>query len=273
MAPGWWASGKLSTDGRARSPWSLNRVCSQERKLEQAPAARIWPAAPTAAWGWYPPPLAPVNPRQVNPIGFKWATDRGLAACLARSIALKREETPPAVDGGGRGLGEGGSVPGGPPGAVVAPGRVEPAGGAARRPGAARATAGFPPLHPAAAPRCPLTEHAGHIFELSAAGVPVHLWQMSAATGALLGCSLPQPWSWPPLKLSRIPARGQCRRAPRGLREHSIEAAWRRVAEYAGAAVPRPRALSVIVATNLSEPTSSALLRRSTTRAISPAKL
>ena len=141
--------------------------------------------------------VAPVDPRRVNPIGFRWATDQGLAAVGALDRAR------PGGEGARRRLAEAAHwakvdlfPTGGPPPAWWLPAGVEVAGEERLDPQERRerlrgyrAVVDHAALHPNA------HEHAGQIVELSAAGVPVLLGQMSAATRGCWPPGSPRPWS------------------------------------------------------------------------------
>ena len=174
-------------------------------------------------WGRRSPSLAGRSrrPGQVNPIGFRWATDRGLAAVGALDRAR------PGGEGARRRLAEAAHwakvdlfPTGGPPPAWWLPAGVEVASEEQLDPQERRerlrgyrAVVDHAALHPNA------HEHAGQIVELSAAGVPVLLGQMSAATQGAAGHPARRGPGADLLRGSRGSRRagaGQRRRAPRG---------------------------------------------------------
>jgi Glycosyl transferase family 2/Glycosyl transferases group 1 len=198
--------------------------------------------------------VPPVDPQVVNPIGFRFETDRRLAAIGSLDRAR------PGGDDAHRTLKDASEWAevdlfraDGPPTQSLPPG-VRTASQARlddqerrERIRDYRGVVDHAGLHLSS------YEQVSGIVELSALGVPVLLRQLSAAARGMLGDELATALE--PISLGTLEDRnrrelGSVRIRRAALRGHSVEEAWRKVAEEVGIVVPQRRNLSVVIATN-----------------------
>ena len=178
------------------------------------------------------PIVQPVDPRVVNPIGFRWSSDERLAA--VGSVDPER----PGWDQALRALEEAAAF--WKVDLLDPPGELE-------RLRAYRGVVDHAALHP------DVREQAAQIVRLGAGGVPVILKQMSTSLRALLGDGLSAALEQ--VSLTTLADPGERERASvairrEALRRHSLDSGWRRVAEAAGIRLPPRPQLSVVLAVN-----------------------